>query len=132
SPGLRTFAQYLADVGYQTAGFVGATPLKRGTGIEQGFEHFSEPERAERTADVTTAEVVRHLKRRDRRAPHFTWVHYYDAHSPFVPPEPHAERFRADDAQRAWVAERAMASAKRPHGKALDPLVDGDLYDGEI
>jgi hypothetical protein len=132
SPGLRTFAEFLGELGYQTAAFVSATPLKRGTGIEHGFEHFSEPRGAARTADVTTGEVVRHLKRRSRRAPHFTWVHFYDPHSPFEPPEPHAARFRADEAQRAWVAERAMAPAHRPHGKALDPLIDGDLYDGEI
>lgn len=132
SPGLRTLAEYLSDVGYVTQAFVSATPLKRGTGVEAGFHHFSEPEGRERAADVTTREVVRHMRRRDRSRPQFVWVHYFDPHNPFTPPEPFASRFRADAAQQAWIAARAMAPAQRPSGERVDPVADGDLYDGEI
>lgn len=132
SPTLRTFAEYLTDVGYQTAAFVSAAPLKRGTGVEEGFAHFSQPDERTRTADQTTAAVVRHLARWKGRRPHFTWVHYFDPHAPLEPPEPFASRFGDDPAQRRWIAERAMVPSERPGGFPLDPLRHGNLYDGEI
>ena len=38
--GVRTMAQVLEEIGYATAGFVSAAPLKRVTGIAAGFDSF--------------------------------------------------------------------------------------------
>ena len=45
SPGLRTLAELSRDAGYATAAFVSSAPLKRGSGIEAGFDVFDQPDR---------------------------------------------------------------------------------------
>jgi tetratricopeptide (TPR) repeat protein len=61
----------------------------------------------------------------DRDRPFFAWVHLYDPHTPYTPPEPFRSRFPAS-AVGAYDAEIAFADAQV--GRLLDALeVDGRL-----
>jgi arylsulfatase A-like enzyme len=113
--GERTLAAVLAEAGYDTAGVVAGPWLKRVFGLDRGFAHYDD-EGIEaiggRPADAVTDAALRWL-RESRREPFFLFVHYFDPHSPYVPPPALAARFGADRA--APGRERAIA-----------------LYDGEI
>lgn len=92
---IPTLASTLRAAGYDTAGFVSSRVLDRRFGLSRGFERYDDsmvsenrgeygyPER--NAADVTDAATA-WLKLAKR--PFFLWVHYYDAHAPYTPPEP--------------------------------------------
>jgi len=103
--GTPTLAGLLKGAGYRTAAFVSGFPLDRRFGLDAGFEtyddhlpHGDDPRRAayvERGADATTDAALRWLSSLDRSqdAPFFAWVHYFDPHAPYEPPEPYRGRF---------------------------------------
>lgn len=92
-----TLAEILKERGYQTAGFVSATVLKKEFNLNQGFDHWDEegitPQKegtllvADRKGDKTTDAALSWLKQNDSK-PFFLWVHYYDPHAAYEPPEP--------------------------------------------
>ncbi len=96
--GTATLANRLRDEGFVTGAFVSAYVLNRGFGVEQGFDTFGDVPvnrfeggrdqlfSAERTAAETNEKVFPWLEENsDGRF--FLWVHYYDPHEPYAPPE---------------------------------------------
>ena len=99
-----TLAEVLRQNDYATGAFIGAPVLDSTYGLNQGFEtyfdHFdfshldeSKADKIKRRGDVVIDEALSWLKRTPRR-PFFLWVHLYDAHYPYSPPEPYASRYR--------------------------------------
>ena len=93
-----TLAERLKVVGFESAAFVGAFVLNHGYGLNQGFDHYNDIAgdryegggdrlfEAHRTAQQVNARVFEWLDEpRDGRV--FLWVHYYDPHDPYTPPE---------------------------------------------
>lgn len=132
-----TLAEVLGREGYVTAGFVAAYVLDRRYGVAQGFDRytsFDEPEIAAGVALMSSverdgAEVVREASEwlAARSRPFFAWVHLYEPHFPWEPPEPHASRHagRPYDGEVAYADElvgRLMESL-RAAGHADDTLV---------
>jgi arylsulfatase A-like enzyme/Tfp pilus assembly protein PilF len=94
-PGVETVAQRLERAGYATAAFVSGFPLAREFGLERGFETYDDDLGsgfAERTAVATTERALLWLGAH-RQSPVFLWVHYYDPHEPYAPPEPYRSRY---------------------------------------
>ncbi len=88
-------AERLRQAGYRTAAFVSAFTLARRFGLARGFDVYDDDlqeGRAERTALETTDRALAHL-RQESTQPLFLWVHYYDPHSPYTPPEPFRSRY---------------------------------------
>ena len=91
-------AAELGALGYRTAAFVSAFVLDRRFGLARGFERYDDelgPGREERSAAETTDRALAWLGDGGER-PLFLWVHYYDPHAPYAPPEPFASRFPGD------------------------------------
>lgn len=99
-------AEELQAAGYSTSAFVSGYPLAGQFGLARGFERYEDElgeseagaERLERSAAATTAKALEFLGwavKPERPAP-FVWVHYYDPHEPYAPPEPFRSRFAAD------------------------------------
>jgi arylsulfatase len=96
-----TLADLFAAAGYDTAAFVSNYMLRRGMGLDRGFEVYDdemgqvERNRSdvyERIARDTTERALAWLaSARDR--PRFVFVHYQDPHGPYEPPPPYDERF---------------------------------------
>jgi arylsulfatase len=130
---LRSFASHAQGLGYRTGAFVSAAPLKRGTGIEVGFESFDQPAGHERSGAATTDRAIAWLAD-GGSAPFLLWVHYFDAHWPFTPPPSHAGRFRVDGQLEAYISERRIAeTAPRPLAGIIERSRDAiDAYDAEI
>jgi len=88
-------AERLRDAGYATAAFISGFPLKRRFGLAQGFDRYDDnlgEDSAERAARPTTDQALKYLESHPE-GPVFAWVHYYDPHEPYAPPEPFRSRY---------------------------------------
>ncbi len=93
-----TLAERLRDAGFKTGAFVGAFVLDASFGLDQGFETYSgvssnsaeadflRPSTLQRSADSVNRSFVPWVDSLGG-ARFFAWVHYYDAHFPYAPPE---------------------------------------------
>ncbi|MEW6338954.1 MAG: sulfatase-like hydrolase/transferase [Acidobacteriota bacterium] len=91
-------AERLRDLGYRTGAFVSGYPLERQFGLARGFDDYDDAfgsGRVERSSRETTDRALAWLGEADSR-PVFLWVHYYDPHDPYEPPEPFRSRFGDD------------------------------------
>jgi arylsulfatase A-like enzyme/Tfp pilus assembly protein PilF len=90
-------AERLHQAGYRTAAFVSAFVVAKRFGLARGFDRYddSTPQgSAERAARETTDAALAELNQ-PQTHPLFLWVHYYDAHYPYTPPEPYRTRYTA-------------------------------------
>ena len=91
-------AEKLRAAGYRTAAFVSSFALAGRFGLARGFETYDDGQTVngtERSARETTDAALRELSRQAGQ-PLFLWVHYYDPHTPYAPPEPYRSRFAAN------------------------------------
>jgi tetratricopeptide (TPR) repeat protein len=103
--GIPTLATALRAAGYATGAFVGAYPLDSRYGLDRGFEIYDDRTTsgvgegqfalAERPGGEVVAAALPWWQAR-RGSPRFLWVHLYDPHARYAPPEPFATRFAAD------------------------------------
>jgi choline-sulfatase len=143
-----TLAEVLQARGFSTGGFVSAYVLDRKWGIAQGFDrYFDDFDLAkkktanmgeiQRRGDDTLAHALDWMKSQpaDRRT--FLWIHLYDPHTPYEPPEPFASAHpgRPYDGEIAWTddlvgklldflrttgrAERTIVALLGDHGESL-------------
>jgi choline-sulfatase len=96
-----TLADLLREKGYLTAGFVSSFILDSQFGLGQGFDFYDDDfEPANDTMDInqqsggeTTQDVIEWLgTHKDEK--NFVFLHYYDPHFTYEPPEPFASKFR--------------------------------------
>src|SRR5437899_6132115 len=91
-----TLATGLKAVGYRTAAFVGAYPVAAAFGFRQGFDTFTENFKesaipgagAQRPANEVVDDALGWLAQAGN-GPFFVWMHLYDPHAPYDPPEPY-------------------------------------------
>jgi arylsulfatase A-like enzyme/Tfp pilus assembly protein PilF len=134
--GTATLAGTLRDQGYTTAAFIASAVLDSRFGLNQGFDtyfdyfdfsHLQEAQfdQMERRGDLVMDEALSWL-RRNPRQPFFLWVHLYDPHHPYTPPEPYASRYRANP----YDGEVAFADAQV--GRLLGYLRERKLYEDAL
>ena len=130
--GLRPVAEVAAELGYRTAAFVSAAPLKRDSGIAAGFASFDEPADEHRLGGETVAAAVAWLA--GATPPFLLWVHLYDAHWPYGVPPPYAGHYRTDaDLEREIALRRIPDRALRPLvGTVDDARATINAYDAAI
>lgn len=120
--GTVTAATLLKGRGFATAAFIGGYPLDSQFGLDDGFDLYddrlddvgqtSQFVLAERRADAVVGSAMTWLA--GQGAPWFAWVHIFDPHAAYKPPEPYASRYRSNP----YAGEVAFADA------ALGPLLD--------
>src|SRR5262245_39327701 len=137
---VTTLAEVLKAHGYRTAGFVGAYVLDHRWGIAQGFDHYYDDfdlSRFEMAAGLDAAqrpgsEVVDHALAwlaGEGDQPFFAWVHLYDPHSPYAPPEPYRSRFPAT-LEGAYDGEIAATDAQV--GRLVDSLTSSRRLENTV
>jgi len=102
-PDCPTMAGGLKAVGYATGAFIGAFPLDSRFGLDRDFDVYDDtfagrmspggPLRERRASEVIKAATDWLAGRTGKW---FCWVHLWDPHAPYAPPEPFATRYRED------------------------------------
>ncbi len=119
---VRTLAEAAKDRGLATGAFVGAFPLDRQFGLAQGFDTYDDlGGRQVAPSDFAfserpAAEVVTRATTwiRAQQKPWLAWVHVFDPHSPYDPPQPFKDRYAGN----LYAGEVAYTD------QSLGPLLD--------
>jgi arylsulfatase A-like enzyme/Flp pilus assembly protein TadD len=132
-PEFLNLALWLKDRGYSTAAFVGAFPLDSRFGLTSGFDVYDDdygvsPSQefsyVERKAEVVVQRALAWLE--NQKGPWFLWVHCFDPHQRYDPPEPFKTEFR-DHPYDGEVAYVDLAL-----GKLLDFVGDSRFKDSTL
>ncbi len=143
-----TLASILSHAGFETAAFVGSAVLGHYYGLNRGFATYGDGMKADEDAkklpgvvaevrgEVVTQRARQWLEQAASKR-FFLWVHYYDPHFPYDPPEPFRTRYAKDlyggevayaDAQvgsllkaleEHRVRERTLVVLMADHGESL-------------
>lgn len=125
-----TLAEHLKANGYETSAYVGAYPLDARFGLDQGFDIYnadfphdyrSELSSLERLAEEVVDQACEGIK--TAKSPWFVWIHCYDPHLPYDPPEPFKTRFAAN------LYDGEVAYVDFVMGKLLKCLKDEQIFD---
>ena len=124
--------ELLSAAGYYTAGAIAVVWLQPRFGLARGYDHYvadvvdalGEP------ADRMTDRALRLIEGRPPEAPFFLFLHYFDAHSPYTPPDPYRPEGVDHDGSIAKVELRVNSGAGRVSEAERRDLLS--LYDGEI
>jgi arylsulfatase A-like enzyme/Flp pilus assembly protein TadD len=85
-----TLAEHLKTFDYSTGAFIGGFPLDSRFGLDQGFDvyddDFGKKSEGEIRAEFVVDKALAWLKLKE--SPWFLWVHCYDPHDPYTPPDP--------------------------------------------
>ena len=124
-----TLATALKARGYATAAFVSAFPLAARFGLARGFDVYEDsfvdatprtPLLEQERPGADTVALARRWLDAHAGERTFVWVHLFEPHAPYAPPEPLASRFDQD----LYAGDVAAADA------ALEPLLQPLLDDG--
>jgi choline-sulfatase len=140
APDLPYAPAILRKHGYRTSAFVGAMVLDPHAGFARGFDrgfdtydagfHQSRPgEDRYHSTERRGGEVVAHALawlNQHPRGPFFMWLHLYDAHDPYDPPEP----YKSKHTTAPYDGEIAYADSAL--GKFLSQLRARGLYHGAL
>jgi arylsulfatase A-like enzyme/tetratricopeptide (TPR) repeat protein len=136
----QTLAEVFSERGYDTGAFVGAFVLDGRWGLNQGFAHYDDRFDLKKYKHLDLGSVQRPgnevmdaaLAWLDGRkgAPFFAWVHLYDAHVPYEPPEPFLSRFR--DGGLAGLYDGEIAFADEQVGRLVSWLETKELAEDTL
>lgn len=142
-----TLAEVLKQRGYRTGGFVAAYVLDHKWGIAQGFDRYFDDFDLKAQKNVSMGDIQRRGDEvvakafewldANKDARFFAWIHLYDPHAPYAPPEPYASRYAAHpyNGEIAWtdelvgrivagldrlgVTKRTLVAVLADHGESL-------------
>src|SRR6266446_1035852 len=136
SPQQVTLATVLKQAGYVTGAVVASAVLDSRFGLNQGFDfyydHFdfsrleeANLEEMERPGNVVADQVLEWLGKNSQKK-FFLWMHLYDPHYPYRPPEPYRHEYAAQpyDGEIAFADEQV--------GRLLRFLKDNGLYQNTV
>ena len=129
----RSVAQAFKEHGYATGAVVSAFVLDRSWGLARGFDFYDDafaPEEfanrdiglVERSAGESVDHALAWLKKNSQR-PFFFWLHLYDPHSPYAPPEPYRSEYQGH------LYDGEIAYADHELGRLIAWLKQSHLYD---
>ncbi|MFZ3263421.1 MAG: sulfatase, partial [Terriglobales bacterium] len=132
----RSVAQAFQKAGYATGAVVSAFVLDRSWGLARGFDFYDDAFSAktfqiketglvDRRAGESVAHAIAWLKRTPRR-PFFLWLHLYDPHSPYDPPEPYKTEYSTH------LYDGEIAYADHELGSLMTWLKQNHLYDSSL
>jgi arylsulfatase A-like enzyme/Tfp pilus assembly protein PilF len=140
----QTLAETLKAHGYATGGFIAAYVLDSKWGIAQGFDTYVDDfdlskykvfsmgaiqrpgnEVVDKALPWIDQQLDQQLGQQPGK-PFFAWVHLYDAHAPYNPPEPFKSRYPADPYQ----GEISFADSQV--GRVVQFLRDRDLFERTV
>ena len=136
SADFRTLAESLKQYGYATGAVVSSFVLDRSWGLSRGFDSYYDAFSGlaflqkdlglvDRRAKESVDQALAWLSRVPRQT-FFLWLHLFDPHSPYDPPEPFRSRYR----ERPYDGE--VAYVDQQLGRLIAWLKSKGLYDGTL
>jgi len=134
SPEIPLLAEILEAHGYHTGALVNNGQMKPHWGFARGFKEWREFEvnTPEGSCENITREAVRWLQQPPTQ-PFFLFLHYFDAHDPYAPPEPYRTQFGVTLS--SDTISQAVWAHRLPGKDITDPELMRQIvgaYDGEI
>ena len=138
SPEHPLWAELLKPQGYHTAAFIAAVVLdsrQLAPGLDRGFDFYDnfpqnlDPKVHWGRVERRGMEVVQHAEQwlnSQPSGPRFVWVHLYDPHDPYEPPEPFATTYK----ERPYDGEIAYADSAL--GEFVAYLKKQGWYEGAL
>jgi arylsulfatase A-like enzyme/Flp pilus assembly protein TadD len=133
-----TVTQVLRARGYATGAVVSAFVLDQSWGLARGFDSYDDAfsreaysQRAEkagmveRPAELSVTRALDWLNKTTRR-PFFLWLHLYDPHSPYNPPEPYRGQYQTHP------YDGEITYADHELGRLITWLKGNRLYDNTL
>jgi arylsulfatase A-like enzyme/Tfp pilus assembly protein PilF len=97
-----TLAEILRQQGYKTAAFLASSILDSQFGLDHGFEFYDDAFAislgqireafAEKSASTVAKSALDWLQQ-NKEGKFFLWIHFFDPHDPYVPPEPFKSQY---------------------------------------
>src|ERR1017187_3130041 len=135
SPAAETLAERLKKAGYRTGGAVSCAVLSHVSGISRGFDFYDDAvevtetrqivSQVQRAGGVTAAVLESWIAGAGSGAPPFAFLHLYEPHTPYEPPEPWKSRF-------ANPYDGEIATADDIVGRFLAFLREKGIYDRAV
>jgi arylsulfatase A-like enzyme/predicted Zn-dependent protease len=131
-----TLAEMMKSKGYDTYAVVASFVLMAKFGLNQGFSVYDDSLDAnellrnfysEITADVVYAKFEQWFRNREEKS-FFAWVHLYDPHLPYTPPE----EYRGDNNSPGDLYDGEVAFADFYVGKILEDLEGENVLDDTL
>ena len=128
-----TIAEILQEKGYKTGGVIGEFILGSQLGISQGFDEYNDRflgqreryfEKERRAGEVSDLAVKWIGENADEDF--FLFLHYFDPHVEYIPPEPFASKF----AENPYAGE--IAYTDECIGKVIDKLKSLGIYESTL
>ncbi|MCP2520043.1 sulfatase-like hydrolase/transferase [Candidatus Aminicenantes bacterium AC-335-A11] len=131
-----TLAEILKNRGYTTGAFIGAFVLDSRWGLDQGFDYYYDnfdlakyktisldavQRRGNEVLSVFYEWLDKNLERK-----FFAWIHFYDPHTPYDPPEPYKTYFKG---RRYGLYDGEIAFVDKLIGEFYDYLKKKKILD---
>lgn len=135
-----TLAEVLAAQGYQTGAFIGAFVLDGRWGLKQGFQHYDDQfdlkkykhldlGAIQRPGDQVMDAALAWLEEQ-KKGSFFAWIHLYDPHLPYKPPEPYFSEYASRGPSGLYDGEIAFMDEQI--GRCVTWLAKNNLSENTI
>ena len=132
-PASVTIAEIMQHNGYKTGAIVSTFILDSMLGMNQGFGYYNDDYEHEKKDDIDNGRRAEEASRlacewleKSAGEKFFLFLHYFDPHIPYIPPEPFATRF----ADNSYAGE--IAYTDHCIGQVIKKLKDLRLYDSTL
>lgn len=106
--------EILKTAGFHTAGFLGSFALHSRFNFAQGFDYFNEDfdqfrgengiDQNQRTAKSVNNAVMNYFEKQGVPSNLFLFIHYFDAHAPYAPPDSFKSMYHGNDEIKTWLS----------------------------
>lgn len=135
-----TLAEVFSAQGYQCGAFIGAFVLDGRWGLKQGFQHYNDQFNLKEHKHLDLGAIQRPGNEvmdvalawleNQKDKPFFAWIHLYDPHTPYAPPEPYFSEYGPLGLAGLYDGEIAFMDAQI--GRCLDWLEKNALDESTI
>lgn len=136
----HTLAEYLSRHGYDCSAFIAAYVLDRRWGLKQGFDFYQDYFDLNQYDQIDLASVQKPANEvidsaisrlsESKKTPFFQWIHLFDPHAPYAPPEPYYSNYRHNGDRSLYDGEIAFVDEQV--GRYVQWLKSNELLDNTI
>lgn len=128
----RFLAEILKVYGYRTGAFVAGGDLSPELGLTRGFDTYTSTTRSFASLWHTAPAALAWLDEQGDDAPTFTFVHGYDAHTPYLKPAPFGFLHAEDPGEGPGRAALLGPTERIVEGRLLDDTLELNVLQGTL